>query len=95
MLVLWKSVLTKYTIVHLSLQKQNLTLSVTRKLYESLIKDIESKKYETLFNEAHLLFKSIPSDMTVDVVQTRTQSKTFDPVLEKENLKTSLFDPVR
>lgn len=95
-LVLWKSVLSKFNIVSKVLQKENLTISVTKKLYDSLVTDLENKSFENIFDEALKMFRSIPSDITVDIMNTRLMSHALNPENEndKQKIKDSFFEPV-
>ncbi|XP_017476915.1 PREDICTED: zinc finger MYM-type protein 1-like [Rhagoletis zephyria] len=94
MLVLWKSVLTKFNFVNLALQKPNLTLSTITKLYASIVTDLENKDYNKIFDEALTIFDNIPSDFQADFIQSRSTAQALVPEDEKENFKKSLFEPV-
>lgn len=96
MLFLWKSVLSKFNIVTNAFQKTNLTLLVIAKLYNSLILDLESKNYNNMFDEALAMFRGIPSNIIIDVKQTRSISRAPNPENESDKnfLKETLFDPV-
>lgn len=94
MLVIWKSVLTKFNFINRALQKSNLTLSVIRKLYDSVNTDLENKDYDKIFDESLQIFKTVSSDFQTNNIQTRSMLQGINPENEKDKLKKSVFELV-
>lgn len=64
-------------------------LKIEKNLYQT-------KNYQTIFDEALKIFKSIPANIHVDIVQTRAMSLAFDPMKkdDKDAIERLLFDPI-
>lgn len=95
MLVMWKEVLSKFHRVNLALQKSNLTLSVSVKLYQSLITFIENMRaeFDIFFDQALDLFKKVKVALP-NTIQTRSSDdEMFDTDIEKKKLLDSVFTP--
>lgn len=95
MLKIWRIILGQFERVNRALQKSDLNLSVTSKLYKSLISFLEQlpEQYDSIFADALKLFEEVKAH-EVDTVRTRSTSNRKDPEDEKQNLKDSLFLPI-
>lgn len=93
MLILWKNILAKFNLVNISLQKQNLTLSTVKRLYDSLISSLENKNYDEIFDEALKLLHFIPTDFHISIIQTRS-TRLDEPEEEKEILERLFYQPI-
>lgn len=67
---------------------------MTKKLYDSLITDLENKDYDEMFVEALQIYGTVSSDFQFDTIQTRSKAQTLNPEEAKVHFKTSLFKPI-
>lgn len=94
MLKVWHAILVKFDKVNHMLQKSDLNLSVTVKLYETLINHVEglSSKFEDFFNDA----KSVYLDMDAETHTPRYRAAITLENMEdqKQNCNKTMFVPV-
>lgn len=101
-LKLWDKILHKFDKVNISLQKIGLDLSVTVKLFTSLILFLESLKteFDTMFNECETYFNEhVSSDTSlIEILQsgtkTRSDGNSANASQDKEAYRNNIFLPI-
>lgn len=95
MLKIWRKVLNQFQRVNLTLQKSDLNLSVTVKLYRFLILFLEKfdEQYDSIFGEALILFEEVQIHR-IETVSTRSTSDRKSPEEEKQKHRDTLFQPI-
>jgi hypothetical protein len=95
MLKIWKVVLGQFNRVNRTLQKSDLNLSVTVKLFESLISFLENigGQYDSIFDDAFNSYEKVRVH-TIETISTRSMSRQNNPEDEKESFRDHLFSPI-
>lgn len=91
MLKTWKIILSQFNKVNQKWQAKDLNLSVTAKLYKSLIGFLENfhEQFDSIFDDALTLYKEM-SDLEIEMVKTRSVSNDNKPEDNRQMYKDKL-----